>query len=66
MNIEEFKKTGFAPGMKIKYQGRIYDVISADFEESLFGFSLDGSCVDLSWARCENVELITVDIKEDQ
>jgi len=58
MTREEFNNTGFTGKMKMKYQGRIYDVISVDFGEALFGYSLDGSCVDLSWCRCENVELV--------
>lgn len=59
MNIEQFKKTRFGPGMKIKYCGEIYDVISTDFQEYLFGFIIDGGDMNnLSWARCENVELV--------
>ena len=58
MTIEEFNKTGFTGKMKMKYQGEVYDVISVDFEESLFAYSLDGDYDHLSWARCENVELI--------
>ena len=60
MTIDEFNKTSFGPGMKIKYDGVIRDVISADFTEFLFGFIIDGGDFNnLSWARCENVELIT-------
>ena len=52
MTREEFNNTGFTGKMKMKYKYRIYDVISVDFDEALFGYSLDGSCVDLSWCRC--------------
>ena len=56
--IAEFNKTGFTGGMKMKYKNNTYDVISVDFEEELFAYSLDGDFDNLSWARCENVELI--------
>lgn len=59
MTIDEFNKTRFGPGMKIKYDGEIYPLISTDFQEALFGFIINGGDLNnLSWARCENVEII--------
>lgn len=59
MTIDDFKKTRFGPGMKIKYSGEIYNVISTDFKEYLFGFIIcGGDLSNISWARCENCELL--------
>lgn len=59
MTIDEFNKTRFGPGMKIKYDGEIYNLIATDFQEALFGFIITGGDLNnLSWARCENVEII--------
>ena len=58
MTIEQFNKTSFGAGMKIKHDGNVYDLISADFQEALIGFSFDSDPEQLTWARCENVEFI--------
>ena len=59
MTIDEFQSTTFSGGMRIKYSGQVYDVVSVDFLEKLFGFILEGGDLNnLSWARCENVEFI--------
>lgn len=58
MTIEEFNKTGFTGNMKMRYQGEVYDIVSVDFQEALFAYSLDDDCDNLSWARCENVSLV--------
>jgi hypothetical protein len=61
MTIEEFKKTGFYSGIKIKYKGKVFDAVSVDFEECLIGIeeNIEGADEDeISWKRCENCELI--------
>ena len=59
MTIDEFNKTRWGHGMKMKYNGEVYDIISCDFKEALIGFSYGNDPENLSWARCENVELVT-------
>ena len=63
MTQEEFDKTNFSRRVKVSYKGGadpLY-VVSVDFEERLLGVSetinvlSDG---DISWVRCENVDLI--------
>lgn len=56
MTREEFDKTSWGAGMKMKYDGEIYDIVSVDFKEALIGFSYDGDSNNLSWARCESIE----------
>ena len=56
MTIEEFNKTGWNPGMKMRYEGEVYDIISVDFKEALIGFRIDDDVNNMSWARCENIE----------
>lgn len=67
MTKEEFLRTRFAKGMRVKYRESIYDVVSVDFEECLIGMDAGtqecGCCgeetVAVSWVRCENCDLIT-------
>lgn len=67
MTKEEFMKTRFSPGMKVKVRKEVYDVASVDFEEMLIGVA-DGyeecsecgsATIHISWKRCENCELVT-------
>ena len=58
MTIEEFNKTGFTGKMKIKYKDEVHDLISVDFEEALFAYSLDDGYESLCWVRCENVSIV--------
>ena len=58
MTIEEFNKTGFTGKMKMRYKNEVYDIVSVDFQEALFAYSLDDGYDNLSWARCENVDLV--------
>lgn len=63
MTREEFAQTRFTANMKAEYKGHIYNVISVNFEEGLFGLfdseiDFDGND-DLFWVRCESVKLVT-------
>lgn len=62
MTIEQFEKTGFSANSKIIYNGKTYDVIMVDFEESLIAIDEFPDDEDenkqLSWKRCENCELL--------
>ncbi len=61
MTITEFEKTGFSGNSKIIYDGKTYDVIMVDFQESLIAIDEFPDDEDenkqLSWKRCENCEL---------
>lgn len=63
MTIEDFNTTGFTGKMRCIYKGKEYILASVDFEEKLVGILLpDNQYQDdfeLSWVRCENIELIT-------
>lgn len=73
MTKEEFLRTRFAKGMRVKYRESIYDVVSVDFEECLIGMDAGtqecGCCgeetVAVSWARCENCDLIAKTEREE-
>jgi hypothetical protein len=62
MKIEEFDNTEFGKGLKGLYKGQAYLIKSIDFEERLVGLLLEdneeGDDYELSWVRCENIELI--------
>lgn len=62
MTIEEFNKTRFHAGMKVMYNGEIYPLASANFDEKLVAY-VDGYDEDdkpeFNWVRCENCEIIT-------
>jgi hypothetical protein len=57
MTQEEFLSTSFGAGMKAKYMGGEYPIISFDTTERLIG--LGGGIMErIKWVRCENVEII--------
>lgn len=56
MKLEEFEKQAWKSGMKAKYHGGEFDIATINFEESLVGLMDDRE--EISWVRCENVELI--------
>jgi hypothetical protein len=60
MKKSEFNKTKFGNGDKIKYHGKIYDLIGVDLIEQLFGFKDKNAEIDdsLEWCRCENAEYL--------
>lgn len=62
MTIEEFDKTGFTGQMKCIFQGKEYGIATVNFEERLIGIyeMISGaeSEDDISWKRCENIELL--------
>ena len=62
MTIEEFDQTGFTGGMKCIFQDKEYGIATVDFEERLIGIyeMIPGSESedDISWKRCENVEIL--------
>lgn len=56
MTIDQFDKTLFSKGMKAKTKdGYIYYIVSVDLEERLIGVK---TVADISWLRCENVEVV--------
>lgn len=59
MTITEFENTAFSGNTEIKYDGKIYQVIMVDFQESLIAIDEfpDDEESQLSWKRCENCEL---------
>ena len=64
MNIEEFQNTRMGPGDKFRKNsdGEVYDIVSIDFEESLFAYRADSEQKEaMWWVRCENVEFIPFD-----
>jgi hypothetical protein len=61
MTIEEFNNTRFRSGMKAKYRGGEYPIMTVDFLEALIGLDLHlmgAEEAEVSWVRCENIELI--------
>lgn len=62
MTIQEFDKTGWTGKMKGIYKKEIFNIASVDFEEKLIGLLLPCNELkddfELTWVRCENVELI--------
>ncbi len=59
MTREEFDRTIFSSGMKCKHKdGGTYPVVSLDFEEALLGIDRYDDPNDLSWVRCESVEIV--------
>ena len=61
MTFEEFDKTGWTGNMKCMFQDEEYGIATVDFEERLVGIyeMISGaeSEDDISWKRCENIEL---------
>ena len=64
MTREEFNKTRFGAGMSCVYKENIYSISIVNFEEGLFalddGFSESDDMEDLTWVRCESVDLVNV------
>ena len=62
MTFEEFDKTGWTGNMKCMFQDEEYGIATVDFEERLVGIyeMISGaeSEDDISWKRCENIELL--------
>ena len=57
MTQDEFNGTKRTGGMIIVYGGQQYPVASVCFVEMLIGYATEFDD-ELSWVRCENVELI--------
>ena len=65
MTTEQFDRTGWGNGMKVKAHGRygkigIRNVVAVDFDQCLIGIkvSLDPD-EPPQWIRCENCEIVT-------
>jgi hypothetical protein len=58
MTQQEFAKQGFRFGDKVSYKGIDYEICAIEFEEMLIAIDETGDPKNLSWKRCENVELI--------
>ncbi|RYF10504.1 MAG: hypothetical protein EOO42_22525 [Flavobacteriales bacterium] len=58
MTIEKFDNTGFTGGMRVRYDGSEYDLVSVDFQEKLIAIDEFGQGHDATWKRCENVEVV--------
>ena len=63
MTAAEFDKAKFTGQMKCEYKGKIYFIISVDFEERLIAI-YENPAMEYEenafpdWKRCENVTLI--------
>lgn len=60
MTTEEFDNFKFIHGLKAEYKGRVYNVISVDFEEKLIAIDEFGDGTYESWKRCENIKIINL------
>ena len=63
MTLDEFDDMRWSGGMRITYKDRPqeFEVAAVCFEERLVAFQDDfmtGNISDLSWARCENVDVV--------
>jgi major membrane immunogen (membrane-anchored lipoprotein) len=61
MTIEQFDTTGWTGNMKCTFQDKEYYIATVDFEEKLVGIYekiQGGDEDDVSWKRCENIELV--------
>lgn len=62
MTQKEFDKTGWNGNMKCIFQDEEYGIATVDFEERLVGIyeMISGaeSEDDISWKRCENIEIV--------
>jgi hypothetical protein len=57
MTKEQFEKQEWKSGMKAKYHGGEFDIVTVNFEESLVGLGDDKS-EEVNWVRCENIEVV--------
>lgn len=44
--------------MRVRYDGGEYDLVSVDFQEKLIAIDEFGEGHDVTWKRCENVEVV--------
>jgi len=61
MTRENFNNYGFTAGMTCIYKGKEYPIVMIDYEEGLIGYNPQcegGSEDDVSWCRCESVEVL--------
>jgi len=60
MTREEFNRMRFFAGMNVMYKDEKYGIESVNFTEGLLGLreGLDSEEDDLTWVRCESVELL--------
>lgn len=59
MTREEFNNVSWGANSKCKVSGSVpYDVVSVNFVEALVGLNCYDDVNDLSWYRCESVELV--------
>jgi len=58
MTIEEFNNMSWGAGGKVIYDCNECDVISVNFAEALLGIDEFDDIDNLSWVRCENIEII--------
>ena len=57
MTKAQFEKQEWKSGMKAKYHVGEFEIATVNFEENLVGL-WQGEENDISWVRCENIELI--------
>ena len=60
MTIEQFDNHGFRAGDTCIHKGKVYPIVSLEFEEKLIGIDENisgGEAGDISWKRCENIDL---------
>jgi len=64
---ETFNNTAFGAGDCAEYEGEICQIVSISFTECLFGINQFDDIEDLTWVRCESVNLVrpeVIDIKD--
>ncbi len=57
MTREEFNSTRFGAMTMVSHKGRVYQVVMVDFEEAILGIDMFEDIDNLSYVRCESVEL---------
>ena len=68
MTKEEFTNQKWGAKMQCGYRGEVYRIISVNFEEMLVGLiphdEFQDKDSEITWARCENIQLLTWNTKE--
>ncbi len=58
MTRDQFDKTWFGPGMEFYYEDGVHSIAAVDFKEALLAYRRDVEASELSWLRCESVNII--------
>ena len=58
MTIEQFDTIDFTAGIRVLFEGNVYDLAGINFPERLIGIQEIEDEDEIEWKRCENVELV--------